>query len=103
MVSWRDGWVGQSPLVVQPATTEELAQVVRICAATRTPIVPQGGNTGLTVQASRIRILGNRHIDLAAKPNSEIDIENDTMTVEAGCVLANIQQAAKEAGRMFPL
>lgn len=104
MLPWRDSWVGHSPLVVQPATTEELAEVVRICSETRTPIVPQGGNTGLTGAAqphsdnSEIVISTTRMNRIR-----EIDIENDTMTVEAGCVLANIQSAAREHDRLFPL
>ncbi|WP_192737516.1 FAD-binding protein [Bradyrhizobium sp. OAE829] len=48
LVTWRDNWGGRVPAVVLPATTEEMAAVVAICAATKTPIVPQGGNTGLT-------------------------------------------------------
>jgi len=104
MVSWRDGWVGQSRLVVQPATTEELAEVVKICAATRTPIVPQGGNTGLT-GASQPHADNSEIVISTSRLNRirEIDIDNDMLTVEAGCVLANIQKVAKEAGRLFPL
>lgn len=104
MNSWRDNWAGRSPLVVQPATTEELARVMRVCAATRTAVVPQGGNTGLTgggqphADDSEIVISTTRLNRIR-----EIDIENDTITVEAGCVLAAIQQAARDAGRLFPL
>lgn len=102
--SWRDGWVGRSPLVVMPDSTQTLAAVVRICAETRTPIVPQGGNTGLTgagqphADGSEIVISTNRLNRIR-----EIDIDNDTMTVESGCVLANIQNAARDVGRLFPL
>ena len=45
---FRDGWIGETPLVLRPSTTAEVAALVRICAETRTPIVPQGGNTGMT-------------------------------------------------------
>jgi FAD/FMN-containing dehydrogenase len=104
LVSWRDNWEGRAPLVVQPATTEELAQVVRICATTNTPIVPQGGNTGLTGG-------GQPHNDdseiviSTARMNRirELDLDNNTITVEAGCILATIQQAAIGADRLFPL
>ena len=102
--SWRDNWQGRVPMVVRPANTGEVAEVVRICAESGTPIVPQGGNTGLTgggqphdddseiiVSTSRM----NRVLDL--------DLANDTMTVEAGCILAVIQRRAAEAGRLFPL
>ncbi len=46
--SWRGNWTGATPLVMRPRTTEEVAAIVRICADTGTPIVPQSGNTGLT-------------------------------------------------------
>jgi FAD/FMN-containing dehydrogenase len=46
--SWRDNWRGAVPIILRPASTAELAELVRVCAETRTPIVPQGGNTGLT-------------------------------------------------------
>ena len=104
MESWRDNWVGRVPLVVQPATTEQMAAVVAVCAATRTPIVPQGGNTGLTGSSqphasdSEIVVSTSRMNRIRA-----IDLDNDTITVEAGCILATIQDAAQEAGRLFPL
>lgn len=104
MVAWRDGWSGRVPLVVQPASPSELAEVVAICHRTRTPIVPQGGNTGLTGASqphgddSEIVISTTRMNRIRA-----IDLDNDTITVDAGCVLATIQQAAREAGRLFPL
>src|SRR6476659_8843595 len=46
--SWRGGWQGESPMVVRPASTQEVATVVTLCHEARTPIVPQAGNTGLT-------------------------------------------------------
>ena len=102
--SWRDDWQGRVPLVVRPQTTEEVARVVVACARAGVPIVPQGGNTGLTgasqpgedmseivLSTSRMRrILG-------------IDPVNDTITVEAGVVLKEIQNAADAADRLFPL
>jgi FAD/FMN-containing dehydrogenase len=104
MESWRDNWVGRSPLVVQPGSTEELAAVVRVCAETRTPIVPQGGNTGLT-GAGQPHEDGSEVVISTSRLNRirEIDIDNDTVTVEAGCILANIQNAARDIGRLFPL
>jgi FAD/FMN-containing dehydrogenase len=104
MVAWRDGWQGRVPLVVQPANTAELAAVVAICHRTRTPIVPQGGNTGLTGASqphgddSEIVISTTRMNRIRA-----LDLDNDTITVDAGCVLASIQDAARDAGRLFPL
>jgi FAD/FMN-containing dehydrogenase len=104
MVAWRDSWEGRVPAVVQPATTEELAAVVRICAATKTPMVPQGGNTGLTGGGQPHN--NNSEIVIStARMNRirELDLDNNTITVEAGCILATIQQAATEADRLFPL
>lgn len=104
MESWRDGWVGRSPLVVLPATSTEMAAVVAICAATRTPVVPQGGNTGLT--GSSQPHPGDSEIVVSTSRMNRIrdlDLDNDTITVEAGCILANIQEAARQAGRLFPL
>ena len=104
MVAWRDNWAGRVPLVVQPASTEDLAKVVAICARTGTPIVPQGGNTGLTGGSqphgddSEILITTTRMNRIR-----ELDRDNDTITVEAGCILATIQQAARDVGRLFPL
>ncbi len=103
-VSWRDNWVGKVPMVVRPANTDEVAAVVRICAETGTPIVPQGGNTGVT-GASQPHDDGSEIILSTSRMNRvrEIDLLNDTITVEAGCVLADIQAKADEVERLFPL
>ncbi len=77
---------------------------MRACADSRTAIVPQGGNTGLcgaaTPDASGTQIVLN-----LSRMNRirEVDARNNTMTAEAGCVLASLQEAAEEAGRLFPL
>src|SRR6267378_1513040 len=101
---WRKRYLGKAAAVVRPAATAEVAEVVRACAGSRTAIVPQGGNTGLcgaaTPDASGTQIILN-----LSRMNRirEVDARNNTMTVEAGCVLANLQKAAEEAGRLFPL
>jgi D-lactate dehydrogenase (cytochrome) len=101
---WRKRYRGKPAAVVKPASTAEVAQVVRACAGSRTAIVPQGGNTGLcgaaTPDASGSQIVLN-----LSRMNRvrAIDARNNTMIAEAGCVLANLQKAAKEAGRLFPL
>ena len=102
--SWRDNWQGWVPLVVRPASTAEVAEVVRICAETRTPIVPQGGNTGLT-GASQPHDDGSEIILSTSRLNRirDIDLGNDTMTVEAGCILAELQAAARDVNRLLPL
>ena len=102
--SWRDGWQGATLLVARPATVDQVAEVVKICARHGLPIVPQGGNTGLT-GASQPHDDGSEIILSTSRLNRvrEIDTQNDTMTVEAGCILADLQRAAADAGRLFPL
>ncbi len=101
---WRKRYRGKPAAVVKPGSTAEVAAVVRACDESRTAIVPQGGNTGLCGAAtpdpsgSQIVLNLSRMNRIRA-----IDAHNNTMTVEAGCVLANLQKAAEEAGRLFPL
>jgi len=99
--------------VVKPASTAEVAAVMKLCAQTRTAVVPQGGNTGLcggatplaAEEASRFVPGGGQIVLNLSRLNRirAVDPVNNTITVEAGCVLANLQQAAEEAGRLFPL
>lgn len=102
--SWRDDWVGCVPLVLRPASTEEVAQIVRICAESGTRIVPQGGNTGLT-GASQPHDDMSEVIVSTSRMNKvrAVDTLNDTLTVEAGVVLAEIQRIAADNDRLFPL
>jgi len=102
--SWRDNWHGWVPMVVKPANVDEVAAVVAICAESGTPIVPQGGNTGLT-GGGQPHASGTEIIISTSRMNRvrEIDILNNTMTVEAGCILADLQVAAADADRLFPL
>ncbi|GAA6118537.1 FAD-binding oxidoreductase [Acidovorax sp. FG27] len=95
---------GRALAVLRPADTVEVAQVVRLCQQYRAPIVPQGGNTGLMGAATpdgsgRAVVLSLARLNRVRA----IDADNDTLTVEAGAVLAAVQQAAREAGRLFPL
>ncbi|GAB1435405.1 FAD-binding oxidoreductase [Sphaerotilus sulfidivorans] len=104
LVDWRGHFRGAARAVVRPGSTAEVAAVVRCCAAAGVPIVPQGGNTGLcggaTPDASgRAIVLLLTRLDRIR----EIDTDNDSMTVEAGCLLQTVQQAAQAAGRLFPL
>lgn len=95
---------GRALAIVRPASTEEVARVVRLCAAARAPIVVQGGNTGLmggaTPDASGTAVL--LRLDRLNRVR-EVDTANDTLTVEAGCILQQVQVVAREAGRLFPL
>ena len=104
VVDWRGVYRGEAAAVVRPADTAQVAAVVKLCAETRTALVPQGGNTGMC--GASVPNAGGREIVLSlARMNKIIDIDplNNTLTAEAGCVLANIQQAATEAERLFPL
>ena len=104
LADWRELYKGNALAVVRPASTAEVAAVVKLCAETRTPIVPQGGNTGMCGAATPDSS-GNAIVIALGRMNKIIDVNplNNTMTVEAGCILANIQQAAAEVDRLFPL
>ncbi|MFY9327434.1 MAG: FAD-binding oxidoreductase [Georgfuchsia sp.] len=99
---WRGRYQGNALCVVRPGTTEELAQVVRLCHEARVAMVPQGGNTGLCGGATP---LGGEVLISLARLNRirEVDVDNNTITVEAGCTLYAVQQAAQAAARLFPL
>jgi FAD/FMN-containing dehydrogenase len=95
---------GVSPLVALPATTTQVAAVVELCAARSVGIVPHGGNTsycgGATPRESGAEIvLSLRRM----KHIREIDPLNNSVTVEAGCVLADLQRAAESVDRLFPM
>jgi FAD/FMN-containing dehydrogenase len=103
-VDWRKRTRGRALAVVRPATTGETAAVVAACARHGAAIVPQGGNTGLT-GASVPDGSGTQVLLSLARLNRvrEIDPINLTMTVEAGCVLQAVQEAAAQRGLLFPL
>jgi FAD/FMN-containing dehydrogenase len=101
---WRKLYSAPAECVVRPASTEETSRVVAACAAQGVAIVPQGGNTGLS--GGSVPTGTRREVVLSlARMNRirELDALNDTITVEAGCVLAAVQKAADDAGRLFPL
>jgi FAD/FMN-containing dehydrogenase len=104
IVDWRGVYRGAAAAVVRPADTAQVAAVMKLCADTGTPLVPQGGNTGMC-GASVPNAGGGEIVLTLARMNKIIDVDplNNTLTTEAGCVLANIQQAAADAGRLFPL
>ncbi len=104
LTDWRGRYTGRALAVVRPADTQQTAALVRWCVANQVPMVPQGGNTGLvgggtpdeSGQALVISLQRLRHI-------RQVDTANDAITVEAGCILAEVQAAASQAGRLFPL
>ena len=104
LVDERARYRGATPAVVRPSTTEEVARVVALCAAEKIPIVPQGGNTGLCGGATP-HASGRELVVSLARLNRvrEVDPLNYTITVEAGVILADVQKAAAEADRLFPL
>ena len=102
--SWRDNWVGKVPLVLRPRTTEQVADIVRLCAAAGVAIVPQGGNTGLTGAGQPHGDMSEVIVSLSRMDRIRaIDTLNDTITLDAGVVLKQVQLAAEKADRFFPL
>ncbi len=101
---WRNAYRGEAALVVRPASTEEVAAVVRLCHQHQVALVPQGGNTGLC--GGSIPDASGTQVVLSLTRMTrirEVDPANETITVEAGVILRNLQEAAAEAGRLFPL
>ena len=104
VTDWRKQYRGPAECVVRPASTAEVAAVVRLCAEADVAVVPQGGNTGLV--GGSVPTGQRREIVLSLSRMNRIrgiDPLNDTITVEAGCVLAEVQRAAADAGRLFAL
>ncbi|MCO4088787.1 MAG: FAD-binding oxidoreductase [Limnohabitans sp.] len=101
---WRKRVKGRALAVVRPGNTAEVAAVVKACAPAGTPIVPQGGNTGLVV-GSVPDGSGTQIVLSMTRMNAvrTIDPANLTITVEAGCVLQNLHVVAENAGFLFPL
>ena len=104
LTDWRGQLTGTAAAVARPATTEQVAGLVKLCAAACVAIVPQGGNTGLmggaTPSASHAGIVVS-----LARLNRVIDIDpmGYTMTVEAGCILQTLQELAASHDRLLPL
>ena len=101
---WRHVFAGAGLAVVRPGSTEEVSQVVALCASEGIAVVPQAGNTGL-VGGSIPTGMRNEVVVCVSRLNRILVLDplNDTMTVEAGCILQNLQKAADEVGRLFPL
>ena len=101
---WRGAVEGSALAVVSPASTAEVAAVVKACADAKVAIVPQGGNTGLCGGATPDKS-GKQIVLQLGRMNAirSIDPENFSIEVEAGCILENVQRAARDAGRLFAL
>ena len=101
LVEWRGRWRGQTPLLLLPRSTAEVAAIVRVCAETGTAVIPQGGNTGLVAgQIPRGEVLLSLERMAAVR---DLDTDDDVLVVEAGATLAAVHGAAAAAGRRFPL
>jgi FAD/FMN-containing dehydrogenase len=101
LIEWRGRHGGQTPFLAMPASTQEVADTVRLCAEARVAITTQGGNTGLVggqIPQGEVLLSLKRMNRIRA-----IDVDNDSLTVEAGVVLASVQAAAAESNRLFPL
>jgi FAD/FMN-containing dehydrogenase len=101
---WRNRYVGRTPLLLRPGRAEEVAAIVRVCAEAEVGVVPQGGNTGLvggqipSGDGSQVLVNLGRLRRVRA-----VDPVDNTITVEAGCTLAAVQEAAAAHERLFPL
>jgi FAD/FMN-containing dehydrogenase len=101
---WRGRYRGAAQCVVRPGNTAEVASVVKACIEAGVPIVPQGGNTSLCGAATpdgegRAVVLSLGRLNRIVS----VDAQNNTISVEAGCTLAAVQDAARAADRLFPL
>jgi len=104
LTDYRQRYTGTALAVLKPANTEQVAAIVNLCGAHQINIVPQGGNTGLVLgsvpdQTGRAVVLSLRRLNQVR----HIDTINNTMTVDAGCILQQVQQAADAVDRLFPL
>jgi FAD/FMN-containing dehydrogenase len=101
---WRDLFTGRARAVIKPASTAEVAAILALAHETNTPVVPQGGNTGLV--GGQIPIADGRDIVLSLARMDKVravDAASDMIMVEAGVTLSRVQEAADAAGRQFPL
>ena len=103
-LDWRKRERGRALAVVRPASTDEVAAVVKACAAARVAMVPQGGNTGMVV-GSTPDASGQQVVLSLTRMNKvrSLDAGNLTITVDAGCVLQSLQEECEKAGFLFPL
>lgn len=105
VTEWRDKYVGETPIVLMPSTTQQVADIICYCNKHQIPVVPQGGNTGLV--GGGIPGLGNTlEVLLSTKRlNLSVNISKDdsTLTCGAGCIIQQLQDAADRENFLFPL
>jgi FAD/FMN-containing dehydrogenase len=108
-VDWRKRYQGTALAVIRPANSDDVANIVRLCVQYGIAIVTQGGNTGLCGGATPLPIESDEYkpqIIISLQRLNRVlgvDIDNATVTVEAGCTLQEVQQAVAEVGLWFPL
>jgi len=104
LTDWRKRFTGKALAVLLPEASDEVAQIVKLCSQHQVALVPQGGHTGFcggaTPDGSGKQIILNFK---RMNQIREIDIANQTITLEAGCILQTVQAAAAEQGFLFPL
>jgi len=101
LVEWRDRWVGQTPFLALPRTTEDVAAVVGVCFEAGVAITPQGGNTGLVggqIPQGEVLLSTER-----MRTIREVETFDDVLVAEAGVTLSAVHEAAAEVNRRFPL
>ena len=104
LTDWRRRYTGAACAVLRPGTTQEVAAIFQLANTHRVPLVPQGGNTGLAGGATPDGSGAQAVVSLARLNRIRaLDPLNNTITVEAGVVLRQVQDHAREAGRLFPL
>ncbi|MDR6870433.1 FAD/FMN-containing dehydrogenase [Bosea sp. BE125] len=104
LVDWRGRYRGTAEAIVKPASTAEVAAIVKLCAELGFAIVPQGGNTGMCGAATPVG--GRPNVVLRLDRMNRIRAISrlgDSIAVDAGCILADVQKAAEAADRLFPL
>jgi FAD/FMN-containing dehydrogenase len=104
LTDWRGRFTGKARAVVLPADTAQVAALVAACAAARVPLVPQGGRTGLVLGS--VPDASGAAIVLSLRRMNRVrtlDAVNRTVTVDAGCILQHLQEAAASQGLLFPL
>ncbi len=104
LTDWRKKFTGKALAVLLPGTTDEVAKIVQLCAEHQVAIVPQGGHTGFCGGATP-DTSGSQIIMNFKRMNQilDVDVANQTITVEAGCILQAIQEKAASHGFLFPL
>ena len=103
-VDWRGDYKGTSSLIVHPSTVEKISKIVKICNFTRTPIIPQGGNTGLVGGSVPRRNKGEIILNLGKLDKiRKINLTDKTITLESGCILENVKKELSKFNMVFPL